>query len=222
MPCSHKIPDLKLIDGLLWYFVQRAAASNQSFAISKAIENLESQSRYVLEGILANPSAKEDTKSKIQELLSDSEKYPEHWMEISANAKTEFLEVHANRFHGKLNSEGSLIYDEVHYEDGFESNYDIDELQGAEESFLKEEGIQDHATETYLYDDSFCRVSVYIPNYEGTAVSTINVYDVLRGWIAAYKIEDLGELLDQCEEYREWMFEVEDIGKVLGMFHHQD
>ena len=71
-----------------------------------------------------------------------------------------------------------------------------------------------------FYDDSFCRVTVYILTYEVIYVSAVNVYDVLRGWIAAYKIEDLGELLEQCEEHRE--FEVENIGKVLGMFNYQD
>jgi len=146
-----------LVDDLIkynCYFVQETAASHPAFNVNNSPEKLESFNRYILKGCLVNPTTSDDIKNKIEELLKNTEKYPLHWMEISANVETEALEVHPNRFYNNIQSVGHLIHEQIFCDNEDYEDFDIEELQQCyfeDEDFFAENGVNDHASETYFF-----------------------------------------------------------------------
>tara|TARA_B100001750_G_C15459919_1_gene573652 strand:- start:65 stop:1000 length:936 start_codon:yes stop_codon:yes gene_type:complete len=217
-----------LVDDLIkynCYFVQETAASHPAFNVNNAPEKLESFNRYILKGCLVNPNTSHDIKKQIEELLKNTEKYPLHWMEISANVKTEALEVHPNRFYNNIQSEGLLIHEQIFCDNDDYEDFDIEELQQCyfeDEDFFAENGVNDHASETYFFSSNsyldntpaFFSISVYIPDYEGMSVNVTNVKDVLRDLIKDFWSEDLSSLIS---EQGEWLSLYKDINHLFEL-----
>mgnify|MGYP003682047699 CR=1 FL=1 len=210
-------------------FVNEVASSHPSFNINNSSKDIESYNRYVLKGALANASTTNDTRKKIEELLKNTEKYPLHWMEISANVETESLEVHANRFYNKIQSEGHLIHEQISCNNEDYEDFDIEELQQCyfeDENFFIDNGVNEHASQTYFFHPqkmalpnvystpAFLSISIYIPDDEGTSVNVINVKDVLIDLIRDFHSKDLVSLI---AEQGEWLSLYNDINHLIKL-----
>ena len=201
-----------LKDDCRW--VREAASSHESIEKSTITKLIKNGDRYVLKGLLTNPNSSVNIKSQIEEMLKDEETYPIHYIDLAQNDSYKNVDnFHTDRFFSECLKNGHRINDSYDY-----GGYDIDEVEGQDEEWFIENGFSPYGEMTFLHSNEnyengikkFFQISIYLPNYEGSAINMNGLNEVLNTFNYGNYC-DIEELL----ESHSWLLDYQDLSNLL-------